>query len=397
MKALRAHTPADGRIARALTIASLAAAVLFGCGGGVGTGGTGDYVLSVITGFGSVIVGGVEFDDATARVLDDDGAPVVRSGNELGLGMTVEVDGSTIVSTASGNAAAASTIRIATAVLGPVETVDATTGTLTVLGQQLQINAATVFGQSLHGGAAALHAGDVVAGYALPDATGGRYVATRIDTAQGATTYRLRGVVAALDATLHTLEIGGVTLSYASASGIPEDLANGKLVRVRLSRARIAGQWSADAFGPALTQPAQAEGALVEGLVTSYSGASSFVVDGMPVDASQAVISSGSPPIGADVYVSIEGRVSGGKLIAASVKVSDRSAIGARTYSLSGTVSGLDLTAKTFVVRGAVVDYSSAQFIKGSAASLANGVSVRVRGGLSPDGTQIQAAQIAFK
>ena len=63
---------------------------------------------------------------------------------------------------------------------------------------------------------------------------------------------------------------------------------------------------------------------------------------------------------------------------------------------MSGAISGLDVTAKTFVVRNVVVDYSSAQFVNGSAAGLADGVAVRVDGSLSTDGTQIQATQIAF-
>ena len=68
----------------------LAAGVLAGCGGGgeggVGTGGTGTYALGTITGFGSIIVNGVRFDDSAASVLDDDDA--TRSRDELKLGMT---------------------------------------------------------------------------------------------------------------------------------------------------------------------------------------------------------------------------------------------------------------------------------------------------------------------
>ncbi len=76
------------RLFCALCLALLAAC---GGGGGVDTGGTGGAVPAVasgpITGFGSVIVGGVRFDDSSAEVEDLDGTR--RSRDELRLGMTV--------------------------------------------------------------------------------------------------------------------------------------------------------------------------------------------------------------------------------------------------------------------------------------------------------------------
>lgn len=55
-------------------------------------------------------------------------------------------------------------------VLGPVDTIDAATGTLTVLGQRVQVRGSTVFGTPLRGGLYSLRAGDVVAVYAYADA-----------------------------------------------------------------------------------------------------------------------------------------------------------------------------------------------------------------------------------
>jgi len=106
---------------------------------------------------------------------------------------------------------------------------------------------------------------------------------------------------------------------------------------------------------------------------------------------------SASTAVSAGVYVSVEGHVAGGTLIADSVRVLGQSFFDARTYQVSGPISGLDVTGKTFVVRNVVVDYSSAQYVNGSAAGLANGVVLRVNGSLSSDGTQIQATQIAFQ
>jgi hypothetical protein len=69
-------------------------AALSGCGGGggdvgvgtgtgvasVGSGGTGSFSSGAITGFGSIIVNGVRFDDSQARVTDDDG--VLHDAND---------------------------------------------------------------------------------------------------------------------------------------------------------------------------------------------------------------------------------------------------------------------------------------------------------------------------
>ncbi|HET9821328.1 MAG TPA: hypothetical protein VFQ16_05830, partial [Burkholderiaceae bacterium] len=56
-----------------LAVALALGVTLSGCGGGVETGGTGasnTYAEGPITGFGSVIVNGVRFDDRSADVED---------------------------------------------------------------------------------------------------------------------------------------------------------------------------------------------------------------------------------------------------------------------------------------------------------------------------------------
>ncbi|MGE5115419.1 MAG: hypothetical protein ACM3N6_02890, partial [Betaproteobacteria bacterium] len=55
-------------------LVALAGAGLVSCGGGVGTGGTGSYGSGPVSGFGSIFVGDIEFDDSAAAIVDDDGA-----------------------------------------------------------------------------------------------------------------------------------------------------------------------------------------------------------------------------------------------------------------------------------------------------------------------------------
>jgi len=166
---------------RALASWLLAGVLAAGCGGGVDSGGTGvqptSFASGPITGFGSVIVNAVHYDDAQATVRDGSGA--LRSRDDLRLGMTIDVRGSAIVVDANGRpVSSASSIVFASEIVGPVATNDLAARTMTVLGQTVDIATSTVFGESLAGGQAALVVGTVVEIYATLDVASGRYAAT---------------------------------------------------------------------------------------------------------------------------------------------------------------------------------------------------------------------------
>src|SRR5882672_5247196 len=107
----------SGRLVLRGLAAWLAAGVVIACGGGVGTGGTGAFASGPITGFGSIIVEGVHFDETTARIEGDDDA--ARDRSELRLGTMVEVQSGEI----RDGAATASQVRIVSALIGSVESV----------------------------------------------------------------------------------------------------------------------------------------------------------------------------------------------------------------------------------------------------------------------------------
>ena len=104
------HTTQTGRMPAAASVwrllvssfALAAAALLGACGGGggdtagVGTGGTGSFSVGTVTGFGSVFVNGIRYEDNGARLVDDDGTVKVlgTDDNPLKVGMVVEVTGS---------------------------------------------------------------------------------------------------------------------------------------------------------------------------------------------------------------------------------------------------------------------------------------------------------------
>ena len=113
---------------------------LSACGGGVETGGTGAgaYVQGPISGFGSVIVGGVRFDDNCNCVQDAEGAAFARE--QLRLGMVVEVESGPIRDDGSGGRAATATrVRLGSALLGPVSASELAGTRLTVLGQAVRL------------------------------------------------------------------------------------------------------------------------------------------------------------------------------------------------------------------------------------------------------------------
>jgi hypothetical protein len=77
------------RLALGWLAACLVATLVIACGGGVGTGGTGAFASGPITGFGSIVVADIHFDESAARIDDDNGDNRQRS--DLHLGTIVEV------------------------------------------------------------------------------------------------------------------------------------------------------------------------------------------------------------------------------------------------------------------------------------------------------------------
>ncbi len=382
-----------------------AAALLAACGGGgggdsgTGTGGTtataSSYAQGPIDGFGSVIVGGVRYDDSQASVSDEDGNP--SSSAALKLGMTVQIDAGRIDNAAG--TATALRIRFGSELLGPVGSIDLTASTMVVLGQTVLVTTSTVFDTSLSGGLNALAAGTVVEVHGILDNNTGRITATRIEAKAAATAYRLRGVVAGLDTTAKTFRIGSELISYASlaAADVPAGLANGQVVRVLLQTTQAGGAWVATKLRGGLRLPDINGAAHVEGLITAFTSSTAFSVNGLVVDASGATFPDGSSGIVLGARVEVTGTVTNGVLVASKVEIQDRRDPGPRPLELHGEIGNLDTTAKTFALRGLTVWYGgSVQYRSGSEASLANGKRVEVRGVLATDRTRLEATRIEF-
>ena len=396
-RALRALAGARRRVA----LGSIAVALVAGCGG-VDSGGTGApssaYASGPITGFGSVIVNGVHFDDRSATVSDTEGN--TRGRNELRLGMTTEVRGSAIGTDGDGNAASvASSIVFGSGILGTLSANDLAARTLTVLGQTVDIATSTVFDTGLTGGQAALVVGDVVEVYGHFDAANGRYAATRVERKTAVVAFRLRGVVSALDTTAKAFSIGATRISYLglSAANLPSALANGSVVRVLIALTPSGPVWNAIRVADGVPTIENREQVTVKGLVSAFTSTAAFSVDGTLVDAHAAAFPNGTAGLGLGTRVEVEGATVGGVLVAARVALVTDGENAGQSFETRGAITALDTVAKTFVVHDVTVSYDgTADYRNGGPGDLAIGRAVEARGTLSADGTRLQASRITF-
>jgi hypothetical protein len=395
------HSPsAAPRMPRRQALVTLLAAagvvVLPACGGGGGgtasvdTGGTGSFSTGRISGFGSVIVNGVRFEDNAARLADDDDELKVLVRDDLKLGMVVTVQAGPITA-GSGDvlpSATATAISVESQIKGPVESKTAP-DTLVVFGQTVKVDAATVFEPGVS--FANILVTDVLEVHGFADAAG-VVTASRIERENGANEFKVRGFIANLTAT--TFQIGSATFNFATASRLPATpLANGMFVRVRTGIVRNgSGQWVATRIDArrAFEDHNEAE---VEGILVQ-SG-STFTVNGITINTSR--LPAGTVmPVGQ--HVEVEGSLVNGVLFARKIEIED--ANDEAEVDVTGQASSVNTTAQTFVVRGLTFHYSGATQVDDGTlpASLQDGVTLRVRGTLPAAGTgNIEASRIDFR
>jgi Domain of unknown function (DUF5666) len=393
LRALRVAWPGSGMpsLLVLMLLALSAVAPLASCGGGgVGEGGTG-YTSGPITGFGSVIVNGITFEDGSASVEDGDGT--MRPRADLRLGMTVEISSDGIRNAG----ARAARVRFDSAIVGPVESVQG--DGFVVLGQRVMLDDTTVFDAALARGLPDIAAGQVVEVYGLFDAGAQRFRATRVERRLVALRYRLRGLVTNLDEGTHTLRIGTAFFAYGSALSVPSDLAIGSFVRVVLATDTDPfGRWPVQRFLESQQALADLESVSLKGYITSFTTPANLRVDGRPVDASTATVSGGPLALGQRVEVS--GTPRAAVLQASSVVVRTDADERQRGFELRGAIESLAADRTSLVLRGITVGLTrpGLQFKDGTAANLAVGRQVDVQGVVAVgDGTRLDALVVQFR
>jgi Domain of unknown function (DUF5666) len=390
----------------ALAIAGLATSLfLAACGGGTGsTAGSAsstptasDSAVGSISGFGSVIVNGVRYDDSSSTVADDTGAS--RATSSLGLGMMVEVKG---LNNDDGSGSASAIIVFSEA-QGPISNLSSASGTFSLLGLSVSTSASTVY--SGVAGAASLANSNNVEVYGLR--SGNTIAASRIELktpAAGATLVKIRGAISGLSTSASTFTVGNTTVNFAGATVTPSAaaLVDGVFVKISSSSLPTAGVVTANkvhvigARQFAMEHGARSE---VEGLVSGYQSISNFTIAGVTVDATNATFLRGTAAALANgARLEIKGTVTNGVLIARLVKFEDAS--GTDSFELHGAVSTFT-SLSNFVVRGVTVDASASTvlFERGVAADVAAGRALEVEGSMetTASGSILKASKIKFE
>jgi len=388
-----------------------AVAALSGCGGGgdgagiasvasVGSGGTGSFSSGAITGFGSIIVNGVRFDDSQARITDDEGT--VHNPGDLKLGMVVSITASSVTTGVDGTSSAtATTITFGSELRGAITSISGQT--LVVLGQTVQVGADTVFDDGIVGGLAGLLVGQIIEVHGFIDPSTNQILATRIERDATAATLKLQGQVQALDMTAKTFAIGSLTISFAgiAAAALPTNLANGLVVRVVLAPAPATGTRVALSVRPLTQQVEDHAQAELEGTVTAFTSIASFSVNGVAVDASMAAFPNGSAALKLGARVEVKGSTVNSVVVATEVKVENEAEVENQEFEIHGTVTNMNAAGKTFVIRGVTVSFAgTVRFDNGDATKLAtvNGTPaiVEVRGTNNAATNSVTATRITF-
>lgn len=313
-------------------------------GGSGGIDGRGTAVVSQgqITGFGSIIVNGVEY-ETTGTEFEIDGETGTEA--ELEIGDVVLVAGTVNDDGVTGTA---TTVAFDDVVEGPVTAKDAGLLQLTVLGQTVQVvDGETLFDDTPPVTFDSITIGDIieVSGYRLADGT---VSATRIEGKPNSIEFEVTGTASNVSGT--TFEIEGLTVDISEA--IVDDnfpgvtVENGQLVEAKggttlgangellATRIEYKGNVLGDAAGTYVE---------LEGYITRFGSAADFDVSGLPVNASSAIFEGGtSADLNLNLKVEVDGTVNASGVLVAE-KVEIKTATGIRVLGLVGSISPLQV------------------------------------------------------
>jgi hypothetical protein len=166
-------------------------------------------------------------------------------------------------------------------------------------------------------------------------------------------------------------------------------------VRVVAETTPAAGRWTVRSVSEGARRLPDLDRARLRGPITSFTSASSFAVNGQPVDASRTSLVGPPGSLALGVSVVVDGAVQSGVLVAKTVRL-DSNGGAQGNYLLKGVIESVDTGSQTLVLRGLSVFYGSngVQFVGGTEAQLAAGRTVEVRGVLRANGPQHDARRI---
>ena len=351
-------------------------------GGSVTTAATANAVTTgPISGFGSIIINGVRYDDSAAKiVMDDDN--VARSA-DLRLGMMAQVESQ---KDANATSARATSITTRSYVQGPISALSSAINELTVLGVTVTVTPTTVFDNVANLSVLVLN--DRVEIHGLPDASG-NIIATRIEKSNS-TEARIVGLVQNAG-TVGRFTLGGITVLYQPAALIGiSSVTNGSLVRVKGSLS-AANTITASAIRTTNLTAPSSNGQFVEleGIITAFTNPTNFSVNNVVVTIGAEAAVQGAPALGA--HVEVAGTASNNVLTATKVEVRNHAQFETEASEIHDTIFSIDPNRRTFTVRNGTVNIKwddktiFERSLQNGAASLRTNLRIEARGRVSGD------------
>lgn len=266
--------------------------------------------FGVITELSSATVNGIRYDTNAANVTIN-----ARPANasDLKLGHVVALEGDVNFSNGMGTA---DQITYVATVIGPIEHIDAGLRRLTVLGQTVLTNAATVFDSNIDPDTfAGMVVGEAiqVSGFFNSD---GDIIATRIEPDAASPGEQLIGVVTDMDPANTLFSVNGLIVNYGSATAI--DLASGiptdglqVVVRGALTNGIFLAGEVADIISQRGTPD---ERVLIGGIVTRFASGTDFDLNGFPVttNAGTSYVNGMVGDLQINAEIAIDGQVGAG-------------------------------------------------------------------------------------
>jgi len=357
-----------------------------------------------ITKFGSVYVNGKKFETNDVEVIHDGQSeqcsisPTTHCG--LKEGMTVKVSG-----TFSGSSHTASAITQEDTLEGPIQTVDANNGTLTILGQTVVVDDTTKFDDTIPPTTlTSLAVGNVVevSGFVKD---GGIIAASFIEKKtlppNCSAGCEVKGIVnpGSLDPGATTFQIGGLTVNFLTATISDMPAPSGPnwdnlLVKVKGTvfdsgtTTLTATKVEREGF-----QAPEGNEVELEGIVMSVTALGEFTLGTTEVQAANAVYLGGTiDEVAVGQKLEVEGTISGNVITASKVKFKAGVRIESNVVVVSGSTLTLDgLPGITVSVNG------QTEFKKvADLAGLAKDNNVRIRGRQGAGNTVI-ATEVEFR
>jgi len=329
-----------------------------------GTGGTGAplFAQGSITGFGSVIINGIKFDDTQASVQVDG---LMLTSDALRLGMVAGVRGER--DTVDSTLGTATAIEVWSIAQGPVTRVGSSDFDVTGMSIQTDVNT------SLDGvnSVAALVVGQWVQVWGLQAGDDGRqWAASRVAVQSAGSSVVTSGLVKDHD---DILSVNGWQLSGATSVNLKED----QLVRVQgnsgSGNSLVLTGVKLLSSGFESSPQGSTE---IEGVVTRAPLASSFLMGAITVDAKAVGLATVLSTITVGSRVEVYGEWIAGVLVASQIKLEDSQS---RRVEIDARIDTFN-SSSLFVMRGQLCDASSAQFLNGTQANLQQGIRVKVTG-----------------